>query len=55
MKKTLLLFLIIGSVTFASNTDAQNLSRRLTLFETIYTAHEQSPSSLMDKHSFLGS
>lgn len=55
MKKTLLLFLIIGSVTFASNTDAQNLSRRLTLFETIYTAHEQSPSSLMAKHSFLGS
>ena len=39
MKKTLLLFLIIGGTAFASRMDAQNLSRRLTLFETIYTAH----------------
>ena len=55
MKKNLILFLTIIGITSARILDAQSLSRRLTLTETIYTAHEQSPSSLMAKHNFLAS
>ena len=55
MKRDLILLLTMVGIASAYALDAQSLSRRLTLTETIYTAHEQSPSSLMAKHNFLAS